>query len=132
MKFARYTFLIAGIYGLLVLVPQYLIETGMMGEIPTLTHPEFYYGFIGVAVAFQLVLITIATDPQKYRPLIFAALVEKFSFAIAVAVLVYTGRTSGQIIVGAAIDALLGVLFVISWLKLIREPKPDVVSDAVK
>lgn len=131
MKFARYTFLIAGIYGLLVLVPQYLIETGMLGEIPAITHPEFFYGFIGVAVAFQLVFIIISTDPQKYRPLILAALVEKFSFAVAVAALVYAGRTTGQVIIGASIDTLLGVLFVISWFKLIREPKPAVVSDAV-
>ena len=27
MKFAKYTFLIAGIYGLLALIPQYFLET---------------------------------------------------------------------------------------------------------
>jgi len=48
--------------------------------------------------------------------------VEQFGFAdSAVAILVYAGRTSGQIIIGAALDALLGVLFVISWFKLARE-----------
>jgi len=119
MKFARYTFLIAGIYGLLVLVPQYFMEAKIgVDNPPAITHPEYFYGFIGVAVAFQLVFIIISTDPQKYRPLILAGLVEKFSFPIAVALLVYVGRTSGPIIIGAAIDVLLGILFTVSWFKL--------------
>ena len=116
MKFARWTFLLAGVYGLLVLVPQYFIEASGTG--PVIALPEFYYGFLGVAVAFQLVFIVISTDPQKYRALILPSLVEKFSFVIAVAVLVYAGRTSGQIVWGAAIDLVLGILFAISWYKL--------------
>ena len=117
MRFARYTFLIAGIYGLLVLVPQYLVE--FAGEAaPVITLPEFYYGFLGVAVAFQLVFIIISTDPLKYRPMILPSLVEKFSFAIAVFALVAAGRTTGPVVIGAAIDLLLGVLFAVSWWKL--------------
>jgi hypothetical protein len=128
MKFARYTFLIAGIYGLLVLVPQYFVEAAGAAAIAV---PEFFYGFLGVAVAFQLVFIIISTDPQKYRPMILPSIVEKFSFAIAVAVLVYSGRTSGQIVIGAALDLLLGALFIVSWFKLAAAPKIDTVSDAV-
>jgi hypothetical protein len=86
MKFARYVFLIAGIYGLLVLVPQYFVEVA--GVAPTIALPEFFYGFLGVAIAFQLVFIIISTDPQKYRPMVLPSIVEKFSFAIAVAILV--------------------------------------------
>jgi hypothetical protein len=29
VKFAKYTFLISGIYGLIVLLPQYFLETGL-------------------------------------------------------------------------------------------------------
>ena len=117
MRFARFTFLIAGIYGLLVLVPQYLVE--FTGEsAPVITMPEFFYGFLGVAVAFQLVFIIISTNPLKYRPLILPSLVEKFSFAIAIFALVAAGRTTGPIVIGAAIDSLLGTLFAISWWKL--------------
>jgi hypothetical protein len=116
MKFARCTFLIAGIYGLLVLIPQYFLETKIGNDSPpTITHPEFFYGFIGVAVAFQIVFLLISTDPKKYRPLISAALMEKFSFVIAVAILVYRGRTSGPIVIGAGVDLILGILFLISW-----------------
>ena len=117
MKFARLTFLIAGIYGLLVLVPQYFVEFAGEGA-PVITLPEFYYGFLGVAIAFQLVFIIISTDPQKYRPMILAALVEKFSFAIAVFALVAAGRTTGTIVIGAVIDLLLGILFAVNWFKL--------------
>ena len=132
MKFARYTFLIAGVYGLLALVPQYFMENQIgIDNPPAITHPEYFYGFVGVAIAFQLVFIIISTDPQKYRPLILPSIVEKFSFVIAAAFLLAQGRLAGMIIYGAAIDLLLGILFAVSWFKLIREPKPAVVSDAV-
>ena len=119
MKFAKITFLIAGIYGLLALIPMFFMETRYgTDNPPAITHPEFYYGFIGVAVAFQIVFIIISRDPIRYRSLIVPSIVEKFSFVIAVALLVYAGRTTGQIVLGAAIDAVLGTLFTISWFKL--------------
>lgn len=132
MKFARYTFLIAGVYGLLALVPQYFMENQIgIDNPPAITHPEYFYGFVGVAIAFQLVFIIISTDPQKYRPLILPSLVEKFSFVIAAAFLLAQGRLAGMIIFGAAIDLLLGILFAVSWFKLFRESKPAVASNAV-
>ena len=87
---------------------------------PAINHPEFYYGFIGVAVAFQIVFIIISRDPIRYRSLVLPSIVEKFSFVTAVALLVYAERTAGQIVLGAAIDAVLGTLFTISWFKLER------------
>jgi hypothetical protein len=119
MKFAKITFLIAGIYGLLALIPMFFLETQYgTDNPPAITHPEFYYGFIGVAVAFQIVFLIISRDPARYRAMIVPSIVEKFSFVIAVAILVSAGRTSGQIVLGAAIDAVLGTLFTISWFKL--------------
>ena len=124
MRFAKTTFLSAGVYGLLALLPMYFTESHYGNENPpAITHPEFYYGFIGVAVAFQIVFIIISREPVRYRTLILPSIVEKFSFVIAVAILVYAGRTSGQIVLGAGIDALLGTLFTISWFRLPREEK---------
>ena len=118
MKFARWTFLIAGIYGLLALVPMYFMETQIgIDTPPAITHPEYFYGFIGVAVAFQIVFIIISTDPQKYRPFMLASIVEKFSFAIAATVLLIDQRLAGPIVIGAAIDLVLGVLFFIAWYR---------------
>jgi len=119
MKFTRYTFLIAGVYGLLVLVPQYFLESQIGADNPpAITHPEFYYGFIGVAAAFQLVFILIGTDPVKYRAMIIPSIVEKFSFVIAILALLLAGRASGPILIGAAIDGALGILFTFCWFRL--------------
>ncbi len=121
MKFTKYTFLIAGVYGLLALLPMYLMEARYGADNPPeITHPEFYYGFIGVAVAFQLVFIIISLDPVKYRALILPSIVEKFSFVVAIAALVAAGRVSGQIVIGAAIDAVLGTLFTLAHFRLSR------------
>jgi hypothetical protein len=88
MKFARYVFLIAGIYGLLVLVPMYFMEQKQSTDFPPpITHPEFYYGFLGVAVAWQVAFLVLATDPKRYRLMIIPAILEKASFAIAVIIL---------------------------------------------
>lgn len=129
MKFARYTFLIAGIYGLLVLVPQYFIEAAGSG--PAIAMPEFYYGFIGLAIAFQLVFIIISTDPQKYRALMLPSIVEKFSFGLAVVALVFAGRVTGQIVIAATLDLVLGVLFIVSWFKVASASRVETVSDSV-
>lgn len=118
MKFAKYTFLIAGIYGLLVLVPQYFLEAEIgVDSPPPITHPEYFYGFVGVAIAFQLVFLIISRDPVRYRMMILPSIVEKFSFAIATAVLFTTGRLEAQMFAAGMIDLMLGILFVVSWLK---------------
>ena len=60
MRFAKYTFLVAGVYGLLALAPQYFLER-LNGEMypPPINHPEYYYGFVGVALAWQIAFLVI-------------------------------------------------------------------------
>ena len=116
MKFARYAFAAAGTIGTLVLVPMYfLLEKTGVDNPPPVTHPEFYYGFVGVALAFQIVFLIIATDPLKYRPLMLASMVEKFAFVIPTFYLYSQGRVTGPILAGAALDLMWGVLFVVSY-----------------
>lgn len=118
MKFAKYTFLVAGIYGLIVLLPQYFLETRIgQDQPPPITHPEFFYGFIGVAVAFQLVFLIISRDPQKYRMMMLPSIVEKFSFAPAVWILYFQSRAAVPMVAAASVDGLLGILFIVSYLK---------------
>ena len=92
MTFARRVFQVAAIYGLLVLVPQYFLE-GKTGRDfpPAITHPEYFYGFIGVAVAWQLAFLVIARDPVRYRPLMPVAVVEKLAFGVPAILLYATG-----------------------------------------
>ena len=72
MRFARIVFSIAGVYGLAVVVPMYFLEDRIGREQPpSITHPEFYYGFAGITLAWQLVFLVLASDPFRY--LIFKA-----------------------------------------------------------
>ncbi len=116
MTFARRVFRFAGLYGLIVLSPQYFLEMRIGQDIPPpITHPEFFYGFLGVAIAWQVAFLIIAQDPPRYRPLMLAGVVEKFSFAFAVAVLFAQQRAAVSVAAFAAIDFVLGVLFLTAW-----------------
>lgn len=118
MKFARRLYLIAGIYGLIVLAPQYFMEE-MIGRDypPPITHPEFYYGFMGVALAWQVLFLILARDPLRYRSMMIPAVLEKVSFAIAVLVLYAEQRTSGTTLGFGLIDLTLGALFIAAYVK---------------
>jgi hypothetical protein len=119
MKFARRVFFGAGIYGLLVLLPQYFME-GKTGRDfpPPITHPEFYYGFLGVAAAWQVLFLILARDPRRFYPLMIPAILEKLSFGIAVAVL-YARQRVGAMMLGAGmIDLILAALFAAAYLQV--------------
>src|SRR5690349_1168325 len=119
MKFAQRVFLIAGIYGLLALVPNYFLENKNSQDFPpAITHPEYYYGFIGVAVAWQILFIIMSRDPYRYRPVIIPAIVEKFSFGIAAVILLVLQRVHPLVTFFGSIDMMLGLLFIISYFKL--------------
>jgi len=93
MKFAKIVFWVAGIWGLLVLTPLYfMFDLIGRNDPPPITHPGFFYGFVGVALAWQIAFIFIATDPARYRPLMIPSVLEKVSFAAAVIILVLQGR----------------------------------------
>ena len=113
---------VAGIYGLVVLLPQYFLEqkTGVDYP-PPITHPEYFYGFLGVTIAWQIAFLIISTDPVRFRPLMLATLVEKITFVIATAWMLAAGREiPPPVIAGAAIDAVLFVLFTLAYLKTPR------------
>ena len=118
MKFAKVVFLIAGIYGLIVLLPQYFLE-GKIGHDspPAITHPEFFYGFLGVTVAWQIVFLVISQNPARYRPMMLPSVLEKAGFIVAVGILFLQHRVSPVIVAPAGIDLLLGILFVIAFVK---------------
>ena len=92
MKFAKTVFLIAGIYGLIVLVPQFFLERKIGEDTPPpITHPEFFYGFICVAVAWQVLFLILSRDPIRYRPMMIPAMLEKIGFPVAVLLLYLQG-----------------------------------------
>ena len=118
MRFAKILFWIAGIWGFLVLTPLYFIFD-MIGrnDPPAITHPGFFYGFVGAALTWQIVFFLIATDPSRYRPFIVASVLEKLSYGAAVVLLVLQGRMHKSDLVFGGTDLLLGVLFAIAYFK---------------
>lgn len=119
MKFARYTFFAAGVYGLLAVVPMYFLEEKTGLDLPpAITHPEYYYGFVGVTLAWQIVFLMIGADPRRYRPIMLpAALIEKFAFVIAAAALYRQNRIPEMMAAAAAIDLIWGILFLVAFWK---------------
>ncbi|WP_374570806.1 hypothetical protein [Phenylobacterium sp.] len=118
MRFAKWVFRLAGVYGLIVMTPFYFLEPQISAaSAQPIAHLEYYYGFVGAALAFQAMFLVISTDPARYRPAMIPSVLEKLLFAAPVLVLCLRGRVAAGVAPFAAIDLLLGVLFAASWLR---------------
>lgn len=112
-RFARRVFTWAGVYGLIVLAPQYFMVARIgRDNPPAITHPEYFYGFIGVALAWQFAFLAVGRDPLRLRPVMLAAVLEKLAFAIPVIAMYAAGRLPVSVLVFGLIDLLLASLFV--------------------
>ena len=118
MKFAKIIFWIAGIWGILVLTPLYFMFN-LIGrqDPPPITHPAFYYGFVGAGLTWQIAFLIIATNPARFRPLIIACIIEKFSYATALIILYLQQRLHPSDLTFGLVDLLFGALFVFAFLK---------------
>ena len=131
MRFAKWVFRIAGIYGLLVIGAGYFTEASINRDYPpAITHREYYYGFLGVALAWQVAFLVISMNPVRYRPMMLAGVIEKVSFVIPSAILLSRGELPPPIVAGASIDLLLGVLFTASYFRTVRDSRGDLKMDA--
>jgi len=118
MKFASRVFAAAGIYGLIVLVPQYFTEAKLGQDYPpAITHPEYYYGFLGVAISWQIAFLVISRDPIRYRTLMLPSILEKMFFGPVVVVLFILQRASAMILGFAIVDMILAALFLTAYLR---------------
>ncbi|MSS71110.1 MAG: hypothetical protein EXS64_06450 [Candidatus Latescibacteria bacterium] len=116
--FARRIFLWSGIYGIAALLPQYLLEDRLARDFPPpLNHPEYFYGFVGVALAWQFAFIVISRDVVRFRPLMLPAAAEKFLFAASTLALYFSGRVAAFTAGAAMVDLFLGILFVVSYVR---------------
>ena len=118
MRFAKTVFIGAGIWGIAVLLPFYwLVDvTGRHYAAPA-EYPHFFYGFLAVALAWQIAFLTIGSDPIRLRPLMILAMLEKFSY-VATLIVLYSQARIARVDTQAVVpDALLGVLFVVSYWK---------------
>jgi hypothetical protein len=121
MKLGKIVFRVAGIWGLLTLIPLYFMFN-LIGQKdpPPITHPAFFYGFVGAALAWQFAFFIVATDPARYRTLMIPSVFEKFSYGIAVVILVTQGRMRSSDLLFGGVDLLLGVLFIVAYFRTPR------------
>jgi hypothetical protein len=102
----------------LVLTPLYFMFDRIgRQDPPPITHPAFYYGFVGVGLAWQIAFLIIAANPVRFRPLMIAGIVEKFSYGSALAVLYLQRRLHLPDLTFGAVDLLFGVLFVVAFVR---------------
>jgi O-antigen/teichoic acid export membrane protein len=124
MKFAKYVFRIAGIWGILVLTPLYFIFNQIAEkDPPPVTHPLFYYGFAGVALAWQPVFLVIGSNPMRFRPLMLVSILEKLGYFLPAIVLYLQHRVHPADLFISFGDALLAVLFLTAYFKTQPSPK---------
>jgi hypothetical protein len=115
VRAARLIFGAAGVYGLLVLLPLFFAEPWLA---PRPTRPEDYYGFLGAAAVMQLVYLTIARDPQRFRPLMPVGALAKLLFFGTILTLWLQGRAAGPAMIFGSVDGLIGLAFLYAWARL--------------
>ena len=117
MRFARFVFTVAGIWGIVVLTPLYFLVdlTGRHYTAPV-DYPHFFYGFLSVAMAWQVAFLLIGSNPSRFRPLMIPGILEKLGHVAGVAVLYGQRRLTSVDAAAAGPDLLLAVLFIISFV----------------
>ena len=126
MTFAKWVFRIAGIFGVLVILPMFFREAEFGQQMPPpVNHPEFFYGFAGIALAFQILFLIISFDPVRMRPAMIPAVLEKLGFVIPVLLLHLSDRVPRQMVHAAFMDVGFAVLFLISYFKTPNQQAKD-------
>jgi hypothetical protein len=122
MRFAKWVFLLAGLSGILLVAPPYFLEVKTGEDYPPpINHPEYYYGFFGVTLAWQFMFLVIASDPVRFRTAMLPAMLEKASFAVAIPVLYAAGRVPALLVGFASMDGTWLALFIAAYLLTRKE-----------
>lgn len=113
MRIAKIVFLVAGVWGIVVLTPLYwLVYIAGRHYNPPADYPQFFYGFFSVAMAWQIAFLVIASDPVRYRPMMIVGMIEKFGHVATVTTLYLRHRISTIDLQAAFPDLVLGLAFI--------------------
>jgi hypothetical protein len=82
---------------------------------PAITHPEYFYGFVGLAVVWQLCFLLIARQPARLRAIMPVTVLEKLAFGVPALVLYLQGRLAMSTLAFGMLDLVLGVLFFMAY-----------------
>jgi hypothetical protein len=118
MRFAKIVFLVARIYGLLILAPIYFMENAIGQRTPpAITHTEYFYGFLGAGLAWQVLFLVLSADPVRYRAMILPSILEKVSYGIALIVLYSQRRLPLSVLAIGSVDWIFAFLFLAAYFK---------------
>ena len=118
MRFAKIVFIFAGVWGIVVLMPLYfLIDVTGRQYAPPTAYPHFFYGFLSVAMAWQIAFLMIGSNPARFRILMIPAIIEKLGYVLTLAVLYSQSRISAAEASPLWPDLLLGILFIVAFAK---------------
>ena len=118
MKFAKVVFVGAGMWGIGVLTPLYwLVDvSGRRYGVPT-EYPQFYYGFLSVAMAWQIAFLIIGSNPTRFRVLMIPGILEKLGFVVPLVVLYQQARVTWADAQAAVPDFALAILMMLAFVK---------------
>lgn len=111
MRFARWSFLIAAIYGLIATLSLYF-------RAPLTAETQWLFVFAGAAAATQLAYLLIASDPLRYRMVIPVGIASKLSFALPIAILYARGQVPASAFAFGLLDLALAALFAVNFVRL--------------
>ena len=124
VRFVRRLFWTAGIFGTAAIAASIFSADQLAKASTPISHPEFFYGFNGIALAWQFMFLLIGSDPGRYRWAMLPAALEKFAFALPCAYYLVQGQLAHILVPFAAIDAILGVSFLIAHRSLRKSATP--------
>jgi len=118
MTFSRYVFTGAGVWGVVVLTPLFwLVDVTGRRYTPPADYPQFFYGFLSVAMAWQIAFLIIGSNPLRFRWLMIPAIIEKVGYVSMLIIFYSSGRISAIDAQPAWPDLLLGILFIVAFVK---------------
>lgn len=122
MKFAKIVFWVAGIWGVLILTPLYFMFDLIGRQTPPpINHPQFYFGFLGAGLVWQIAFFVIARDPVRFRSMMIPSVLEKLSYVVMLIALHLQGRLDAGQMFFCGTDLLLGLLFIAAFVKTPRQ-----------
>lgn len=116
MRFAKIWFAVAGWWGILSLTPLFFFYNliGLQNP-PAITHPEYYFGFLAIALAWQFGFLVLSRDPVRYRGMMLPAAMEKIGYAFCCFVLVARHLSAPSVGVFGALDLVFGLGFLFAF-----------------
>jgi hypothetical protein len=118
MAFARLAYLIAGLWGVIVIALGYASYiSGTDQGLVAIARPEIVHGFFLLAMPWQLLFIVISRDPARYYAIMPITVLEKLPFAAVTLAMFAKAQVSPMMGFFGAMDGLFGVMFCVAyWL----------------